>query len=229
MKDIVSSHLEMQCLFMENKVNYFLEGEKILEDISKKGEKPRLLVHACCGPCATYPLVYLCPHFDVTILYNNSNIFPKEEHDKRYQVLVDLVGYYKKDYGFDIKVVLPPYENEEYMKDLEPYKDTPEGGQRCMVCYEKRLEQAFKYASENGYDYVTTVMTISRYKNAQVLNHLGQKLTDKYPNVKYFFSDFKKNRGQDYRNELVKKYNLYDQIYCGCVYSYNEMLERVKK
>lgn len=214
---------------MENKVNYFLEGEKILENLALKGEKPSLLVHACCGPCATYPLTYLCPHFNVTILYNNSNIFPKEEHDKRYQVLMDLVNYYKRDYGFDIKVILPPYENEEYMKDLEPYKDTPEGGKRCMVCYEKRLEQAFKYASENGYQYVTTVMTISRYKNAQVLNQLGLKLMEKYPNVKYFLSDFKKNRGQDYRNELVKKYNLYDQIYCGCEYSYNEMLERVNK
>ena len=214
---------------MENKINYYLLGEKIIEELQPNGKKPRILLHACCGPCSAHPLTYLCPHFDVTILFNNSNIYPKEEHDKRYDVLLELIEDLKRDYGYDIKVVLPPYDNEGYTKDLEPLKDIPEGGARCFYCYEKRMDEAYKYANENGYDYFTTVMSISRYKNAQVLNSIGQKLSEKYPNTKYFYSDFKKAKGQDHRNELVRLYKLYDQNYCGCVYSYNEMLERTKK
>ena len=38
------------------------------------------------------------------------------------------------------------------MKDLEPYKDQPEGQTRCFICYEKRMDQAFAYADSHGFD-----------------------------------------------------------------------------
>ena len=218
--------MEIQCLSMENKKNYYLEGEKILQELTSLGKKPRLLVHSCCGPCSAYPLTYLFPYFDITIMFNNSNIYPEEEYKRRLNELYFLLDCYKRDFGYDIKVIEVPYDNETYNKTLEPLKDIPEGGLRCFTCYEKRMRQAMEYASENCFDYLTTVMTISRYKNAQKLNEIGEKLSKEYPNVKYFFSDFKKNNGQLKRNELVRKYNLYEQQYCGCIYSYEEMKKR---
>ena len=62
-------------------MNYQLEMEKIIKE--KQGNK--LLLHACCAPCSSYVLEYLTNFFDITILYYNPNIYPKEEFDKRYQ------------------------------------------------------------------------------------------------------------------------------------------------
>ena len=82
------------------------------------------------------------------------------------------------------------------------------------------MKEAFQYASDNHFDYFTTVMTISRQKDSQVLNKIGLELEKEFPDVHYFVSDFKKGGGQVRRDEIVEEYNLYHQDYCGCVYSY---------
>ena len=59
---------------MENNKNYqkYLQNElKIIENYENK---LKLLLHACCGPCFTIPYEILKDHFEITILYNNSNI-----------------------------------------------------------------------------------------------------------------------------------------------------------
>ena len=68
---------------MENNKNYQRILEKQLQNIEISGKKPKLLIHACCGPCFTIPHEILKNYFDITILYNNSNIYPKEEHDAK--------------------------------------------------------------------------------------------------------------------------------------------------
>ena len=93
-----------------------------------------------------------------------------------------------------------------------------EGGKRCHKCYNLRLEYTAKKAKELNYDYFGTTLTISPYKNAQVINELGKILEGKY-NIKYLFSDFKKKEGYKRSIELSKDYNLYRQNYCGCIYS----------
>ena len=117
-----------------------------------------------------------------------------------------------------------PYKNEEYNKNLEPYKEQKEGLDRCKLCYKIRMDEAYKYASENNFDYFTTVMTISRQKNSIVLNNIGLELQEKYKNTKYFISDFKKNKGIDKGLEIAKERNMYRQDYCGCIYSYNKKM-----
>ena len=95
---------------MENKKNYQKLLEKELDLIEKSGKKPKLLLHACCGPCFTIPHEILKGHFEITILYNNSNIYPKKEHDRR---LAELKKYIK-DLNADIKVIETNYDNEKY-------------------------------------------------------------------------------------------------------------------
>jgi len=214
---------------MDKKINYYQKSLKILENLGDLGKKPRLLLHACCGPCSTFPLTFLCPHFDVTIYFNNSNIYPESEYSRRLEELKKFLEYFKRDYGFDVKLIVTKYANDEYNKDLEPYKNQPEGMTRCFICYEKRMDDAYKFASENGFDYFTTVMTISRQKNSQKLNEIGEKLSKKYPNVKYFYSDFKKNRGIDIAREMRINYDLYQQLYCGCKYTYEKGLKKEKE
>ena len=199
---------------------------QIIENIKDLQRKPKLLLHACCGPCSTFPLTFLCPYFDVTIYYANSNIYPESEYSRRLEDLKKVLEYYKRDYGFDVGLIEPKYENEKFNVDLEPYKDLPEGMTRCFICYEKRMEECYKFASENGFDYFSTVMSISRQKNSDKLNEIGAKLEAKYPNTKYFYSDYKKKNGAEIGRQLKLKYNLYQQQYCGCKYTYEKMLRK---
>ena len=202
------------------KENYYLRSLETIETFGNK--KPRLLMHVCCGPCSCFPLTWLCPHFEVTIYYANSNIYPSSEYQRRLEELKKWLLWFERDYGYHVELIVPPYDNETYMKDLEPLKDEPEGGARCMLCYAKRMGESYDYAEEHGFDYFTTVMTISRQKDSQKLNAVGKELEAKHSKTKYFYSDFKKNNGQLYGTQIRKKYGLYNQLYCGCIYSYEE-------
>lgn len=214
---------------MKNKINYYKKSLETLSLMTKKDKKPSMLLHACCGPCSTFPLTFLCPHFDVTIFFNNSNIYPESEYLRRLNELKRFLSFFERDYGFHVNLIVKDYDNENYNKDLEPYKDLPEGQTRCFICYEKRMDEAFNYADKNGFDYFTTVMTISRQKDSQKLNEIGEKLAAKYKNTKYFFSDFKKNKGIDIARDMRIHYNLYQQLYCGCKYTYNKGLLKEKE
>lgn len=213
---------------MANKINYYTKSLQIIENIRDLPQKPKLLLHACCGPCSCFPLTFLCPIFDVTIYFNNSNIYPESEYRRRLEELKKLLGYYKRDFGFDVKIIETKYDNDSFNIDLEPYKDLPEGLERCFICFEKRMDGAFKYADEHGYDYFTTVMTISRQKNSQKLNEIGEKLSSKYKNTKYFYSDFKKKDGALLGIQLKNKYDLYQQLYCGCKYTYEKLQRKLE-
>ncbi len=228
MRGIDSSLLGIQCSSMD-KINYYNISREELKIVDSMAVKPSILLHVCCGPCSCFPLTDVCPHFKVTIYYNNSNIYPKAEFDKRLGELKKVIQHMKDDHGYDIKLIVPPYDNDEYNKDLEPYKDMPEGQLRCFICYEKRMDEAYKYAEDNGYDYFATIMTVSKQKNSQVLNSIGEKLSKKYPKTKYFFSDFKKKDGNLIGNRIADEYKLYKQLYCGCKYTYEDGLRREKE
>lgn len=207
-----------------HKTNYYQMSLEELEKIKATNHRPRLLLHSCCGPCSAWPIEFLHQVFDITILYNNSNIWPKQEFEHRRDEMIRLLP----DLGYDdIDIVVPPYDNATYTKEvLAERKDDPEGWKRCFHCYETRMEEGFRYAKEHQIPWFTTVMTISRQKDSQILNEIGKKLAAKYPEVNYFFSDFKKAGGQNRRDQIVKDLDLYHQEYCGCVYSY---IEREKK
>jgi len=205
---------------MEKKIDYHLKSMNEIERIAKAMVKPRLLLHSCCAPCSTYTLLFLCPVFAVTIYFNNSNIYPASEYQKRLSELQRFLEAFEEKSHHHVDLIVPRYDNDAYNLDLEPYADLPEGSKRCLLCYEKRMDEAYRYAQSNGYDYFTTSMTISRQKNSQILNAIGQKLAFLYPKTKYFYSDFKKDRGIDIAREMRDEYGLYQQLYCGCKYSF---------
>ena len=210
---------------MENKINYQENLQNLIKNLENSGEKPKILLHACCGPCFTLPHEILREHFDITIIYNNSNIYPEKEYNRRLNELKRFIS----EVDPKIQLIEIEYDNTTYNKILEPHKDQLEGSIRCQKCFEARLGYGFKYASEHNFDYFGTVMTISRYKNSQVINRIGEELEKKYPNVKWLFADFKKNNGYEKSLKIVREHEMYFQEYCGCIYSYQKYLEKVKK
>lgn len=202
-----------------HRTNYYLMSLKELQKIhAEYDRKPRLLLHACCAVCASFPLEFLSGHFELTVYFNNSNIWPKEEHDRRLSEL----QRYLKETGSKADLITVPYDHESYMKPLKPMKDDPEGFGRCFYCYAVRMNQAYTYAEAHGYDFFTTVMSISRQKDSQKMNEIGKSLSRLHPGTAYFYSDFKKGGGQVRKEELSALHNLYRQDYCGCEYSVRE-------
>ena len=192
--------------------------DKSQEELKKIGaDSPTLLLHTCCAVCATVPLEQLTPYFKATLFFNNSNIYPLDEYQRR---LTELIRYLQK-YP-EVKLIQQPYDHDKYMADLREYAKEPEGGKRCLLCYRKRMKEAYEYAKQNQFDYFTTVMTISRQKNSLVLNKIGEELEPQFSPVKYFYSDFKKHDGQQRSIELRNQNYLYQQTYCGCEYSMRE-------
>lgn len=185
----------------------------------KKDEKPSLLLHACCGPCSCYPLTFLCPHFKVTIFYSNSNIAPLSEYERRLDELKKFLLVFKRDYGYDVSLIVPSFEGETFIKELSPFSQEPEGGKRCALCYELRLKATADYALSHNFAYFATVMTVSRQKDAVLLNSIGDSLASTRPGLIYLPSDFKKERGIDVSQQMRLHYGLYSQSYCGCPFS----------
>ena len=202
----------MRKLEIEKKINY----DKVLEElISNLDHKPKLLLHSCCGPCSSYVITYLKDYFDITILYYNPNIEPLEEYEKRKSEQIKLI---KKLDIPTLNLLDTDYENDYYRECVKGYENEVEGGSRCHLCYELRLNKTAKLAKENNFEYFGTTLTVSPYKNAYVLNNIGEKLASEY-NLKWLYSDFKKKEGYKKSIELSKQYNLYRQDYCGCLFS----------
>ena len=197
------------------KVNYKLKMDAEIENIKKSGLKPKLLLHACCAPCSSAVLEQLCDVFEITLFFYNPNISPESEFTFRLEELERLTN--EMDLS-DIRIIAPPYDNSEFENIAKGMEDIPEGGTRCAKCYRLRLEKTVAYAKENGFDYITTTLSISPYKNAQWLNEIGLELEERY-GVKYLCSDFKKGEGYKHSCTLSAQYNLYRQNYCGCIYS----------
>lgn len=215
--------------------------------------KPRLLLHACCAPCSSYTLEYLCKYFDITIYYYNPNIHPAEEYARRLNELENFLPRFltaqktsaetdgkTKTQAAAIKVALQEaaYDPQEFFDAVQAERDNlqaePERGERCHRCYLLRMEKAYKYARQNNFDWFTTTLSISPHKDAQKINQIGRALEQaaleqnasqdqKAP--RWLPSDFKKKNGYKRSLELSKEYGLYRQDYCGCVYS-KENIER---
>ena len=114
--------------------------------------------------------------------------------------------------------IAAPYEPEVFYREVKGYESDPEGGDRCLKCYELRLRKTAELALQRGFDYFTTTLTISPLKNAAKLNEIGERLAKEY-GVFWLPSDFKKRGGYQRSIELSKEYDLYRQDYCGCVFS----------
>ena len=204
---------------MMKKTYYYDLSIEEIDKIKQLDYKPSILLHSCCAPFSSFPLEFLYPYFNITIYYNNSNIYPLQEYTIRMEEQVRYVQQFNELHDTNVQIIVTTYDEENYHKLLEPLKDEPECGKRCHLCYRLRMEEAYQYAHNNHFDYFCTIMTISRQKSSIVMNQIGQELEQKYPNTKYFYSDFKKKDGLLRRNALVKEYNLYNQTYCGCRYS----------
>ena len=196
------------------KINYQSRLDDLIAGLH--GETPTLFLHACCAPCSSYVLEYLSNYFKITLFYYNPNISPAEEYQKRVAEVCRLIA--ELPVKNEVTFQEGRYDPESFFALAKGHEQEPEGGERCFACYALRLREAAQLAKAGGFDYFTTTLSISPYKNAQKLNEIGAAAEEEY-GVKYLYSDFKKKNGYARSIELSAEYGLYRQDYCGCVFS----------
>ena len=175
-------------------------------------KKPKMLVHICCAPDALYVMDLLGRDYDVSGFFYNPNIHPREEYDLRLEETQKVAA----TLGFDI--IKGPYDDDRWKAITAKFKNEPEKGRRCDVCYALRLEQTAKKGAELGFDMFTTVMSLSPWKKADVMNKIGKMFGNRF-GIKFLEANFKKKDGFKKSIDLSKQHKLYRQDYCGCVYS----------
>lgn len=194
------------------KINYQLETDRVLESLTRSGETPRLLLHACCGPCSAYVLEYLSRYFDITVFYYNPNIRPDEEYRRRLETLEQLIGCLPVQRP--VTLVEEGYRPEDFEAIWESYRDEPEGGARCAECIALRLGETARAADKYGCGYFCSTLTVSPWKDSELINTIGLKADA--PKSVWLPSDFKKRGGYGRSVELSRELGLYRQDYCGC-------------
>ena len=199
-----------------NVVNYDKEMIKIINEVRKSGEKPGLLMHACCAPCSSACIERLNEFFDITVYYYNPNIDAAAEYNLRAAEQRRLCA------EMNVGCIVAKYSPEVFYAAAEGKENEPEGGARCKECFTLRLFETARTASEKGFEYFCTTLTVSPLKNAALINAAGKEAAEKY-RVKYLPSDFKKRGGYQRSAELSRIYGLYRQNYCGCEFSKNKL------
>lgn len=274
---------------MKRTQNTAQKMETLLRELREKEEKPRLLLHSCCGPCSSSVLEYLLPCFRISVFYYNPNIFPREEYEHRKREQLRLIQTIKDEarlratpagdkgvcqavtpsatsflrsaclgdkndkieayenletlaadptaavpaikkptspeafsFNFpsvpELDTIDADYDPERYFAAVKGLENEKEGGARCTVCFRLRLARAADVAAAGGYDFFATTLTVSPYKNAPLINAIGEEEGER-AHVSYLASDFKKKNGALRSNQLSKAYGLYRQDYCGCAFS----------
>lgn len=177
----------------------------------------KLLLHACCGPCACYPAEKLLADgkaFDV--LYFNPNIHPYKEFKRRLNALRELCE--KKRYKL---IVDKSYPLEDCVQGM-----LAEPTIRCAYCYRVRMRYAARYAKENGYDAFSTTLLVSPYQKHELIIQMAEEAAKEF-DIPFYYEDFRAGyqRGVDISLEL----ELYRQPYCGCVFSERDRYEKKPK
>ena len=175
-------------------------------------EQQSIILHTCCAPCSTYAHIKLTEEYNVVPFFYNPNIAPFDEYNRRLNELQN----YAKLKGFNMFTGI--YDNKRWTSLVEEFKSLGERSERCYHCFKIRLTETFNKAQSLNIDIITTTLTISPHKDADVINSIGRELSHKY-GIKFLEQDLKKNNGFKNSVELSKKHNFYRQKYCGCIYS----------
>ncbi|MBM3293848.1 MAG: epoxyqueuosine reductase QueH [Candidatus Aminicenantes bacterium] len=168
-----------------------------------------MLAHVCCAPDALYVVALLQEDHAVTGLFDNPNIWPESEYALR------LAEARKVERLLGFRLLEGPYEPAAWFAATRAYSDAPERGPRCRICYALRLERTARLARRMGISAFTTIMSVSPWKRADILNQIGRRLGRKH-GLTFLEADFKKKNGFQRSVELSRAHGLYRQNYCGC-------------
>ena len=190
----------------------------------------KVLLHTCCGPCASACVPALRDlGNEVALFFSNSNIDAEAEFEKRRdnaRTLADAEG---------VEVVADSYDHADWLEQVaKGFEDEPEKGARCARCFRYNLARTAAYAAAHGYDAFTTSLTVSPHKVSRMVFEAGADAAwsvsakdcgGSAVAVPAFLPvDFKKKDGFLRSLRRAAELGLYRQSYCGCEFSRRKMV-----
>ena len=174
----------------------------------------RVLLHACCAPCSSAIVEWMLANgVRPTIYYFNPNIFPREEYETRKAESkrhADSLG---------IEWIDEDWDHEGWLCGVRGQEGEPERGSRCETCFTLRLTATAHKAVELGINWFTTTLASSRWKRLDQIERAGQAAEAAAPGSHFWAQNWRKGGLQERRNELLREYKFYNQLYCGCEFS----------
>ena len=194
-----------------------------------------VLLHTCCAPCSS-AIIEALLHSGITpvIYYCNPNIYPFEE----YEIRKNECTRYAQSLGLEI--VDADYDHDSWLDQMTGLENEPERGGRCLKCFKMRLLRTAQYARERGIKVITTTLASSRWKSLEQINEAGRWAcynldgpsdldagenipgTSTIPpqnEVIWWEQNWRKGGLQERRLQIIKEYDFYNQLYCGCEFS----------
>lgn len=185
------------------------------------GQK-KVLLHTCCAPCSSAIIEFLLAHeMEPVIYYCNPNIYPYEE----YLIRKNECTRYAESLGLEI--VDADYDHEKWLDGVRGMEDEPERGGRCLKCFRMRLLETARYAAERGITVITTTLASSRWKSLEQIDEAGRwacaqvnsEAREGSCEVHWWERNWRKGGLQERRNQIIKEYGFYNQLWCGCEFS----------
>ena len=175
----------------------------------------KVLLHACCAVCASYPYPMLKDMgYEVILYFYNPNIYPDEEYSRRLDELKKFVQIN------NAKLIIEETNYKYWLNLIKGYENEPEKGKRCEICFKERLLKAQITAKREKCDFYTTTLTVSPHKNSKTIFETARNISSEIPDsVPFLEIDFKKQNGFLKTSKLADEYGFYRQKYCGCEFS----------
>ncbi len=187
------------------------------EPESPSGAGQRLLLHACCGPCATHCVAEVRRlGFEPTLFFANDNLARPTEYGRRREALERVAQ------RMSVPALFPVWDHSAWLESIAGLESEPEGGQRCSACFRHNLLQTATYARLHGFPAFTSTLTVSPHKRSATVFEAGQaaaEATGSDGNPAFLKLDFKKGGGFLHSIELSRTFGLYRQDHCGCEFS----------
>ena len=177
----------------------------------------KILLHMCCGPCATFPVEFLQKkNHDIEGYFYNPNIHPYKEFKKRLDTALEYAEKVKLKITVDDSYTL-----EEFLSNA-----LNEEKGRCYYCYESRLIAVAKFAKENKFEAFSTSLLVSPYQKHEMIKTVGESVAN-LVGIPFYYDDYRD--GWTEGVEISKELELYRQPYCGCIFSERDRYKKVKK
>ncbi|MBR6547513.1 MAG: epoxyqueuosine reductase QueH [Bacteroidales bacterium] len=188
-----------------------------------------VLLHTCCAPCSSAIIEAMMKNgITPVIYYCNPNIYPQEE----YEIRKNECTRYAQSLGLEI--VDADYDHDNWLEAIRGMEDEPERGGRCLKCFKLRLLRTAEYAAGRGIKVITTTLASSRWKSLDQINEAGlwacrqvqeafemnnNQMVPPYDCVIWWDRNWRKGGLQERRLQIIKEYDFYNQLYCGCEFS----------
>ena len=192
----------------------------------------RVLLHTCCAPCSSAIIEHLLKHGVTPVIYYcNPNIYPYDE----YLIRKNECTRYAESLGLEI--IDDDYDHEGWLQAVKGMENEPERGGRCLKCFKLRLLRTAEYAASHGMKVITTTLASSRWKSLDQINEAGQwacwkvagglstplEMTEGELEMTavpvWWDQNWRKGGLQERRLQIIKEYDFYNQLYCGCEFS----------